>query len=84
MENTQIRSSIEKRAYYIWEGEGRPPGRALDHWIRAETELAVGAKPRPKQRASGEAAGEPPAARSAETGSGRKPRAPRKPAPSPS
>jgi Protein of unknown function (DUF2934) len=23
-------------AYFIWENEGRPEGRALDHWLRAE------------------------------------------------
>ena len=24
-------------AYRIWEDEGRPEGRALDHWLKAET-----------------------------------------------
>jgi hypothetical protein len=24
-------------AYRIWEEEGRPIGRALDHWLKAET-----------------------------------------------
>lgn len=33
--NTQIAS----RAYEIWEHEGRPNGKALDHWLRAEAEL---------------------------------------------
>ena len=30
---------IAARAYRIWEGEGRPSGRDLDHWLRAEAEL---------------------------------------------
>ncbi len=32
---------IAKRAYLIWELEGRPPGRDLDYWLRAETELTA-------------------------------------------
>jgi hypothetical protein len=34
-ENRQIR----ERAYELWEHEGRPHGRHLDHWIQAEREL---------------------------------------------
>lgn len=30
---------IARCAYLIWEGEGRPPGRALDHWLQAEDRL---------------------------------------------
>jgi Protein of unknown function (DUF2934) len=26
---------LRDRAYYIWEREGRPEGRAFDHWLRA-------------------------------------------------
>jgi DUF2934 family protein len=26
-------------AYYIWEKEGRPEGRALEHWLQAELQL---------------------------------------------
>jgi hypothetical protein len=32
---------IAARAYQIYEFEGRPEGRALDHWLRAETLLAA-------------------------------------------
>jgi Protein of unknown function (DUF2934) len=28
-------------AYFIWEHEGRPEGRALDHWLQAELQLAA-------------------------------------------
>jgi hypothetical protein len=34
-------SEIAMRAYYIWEAEGRPEGRDIDHWLRAESELAL-------------------------------------------
>ena len=27
--------TIRETAYYIWEQEGRPDGRAQDHWLRA-------------------------------------------------
>ncbi len=35
------RSKIETRAYRIWESEGRRDGAALEHWLRAERELAT-------------------------------------------
>ncbi len=35
------RMMIEKRAYEIWEAEGRPQGRAVAHWAAAERELAA-------------------------------------------
>jgi hypothetical protein len=28
---------IRERAYFIWEQEGRPEGRHLEHWRRART-----------------------------------------------
>jgi hypothetical protein len=31
---------IRERAYAIWEEEGRPDGRDLDHWRRAEQEIS--------------------------------------------
>ena len=40
---------IAKRAYSIWELEGRPSGRDLDLWLRAEAEVqAEAAKPAPE------------------------------------
>ena len=27
--------TVRTRAYLIWEAEGRPDGRALDHWLHA-------------------------------------------------
>jgi hypothetical protein len=29
---------VRDRAYFIWEREGRPEGRAHDHWYRATRE----------------------------------------------
>ena len=31
---------IKVCAYFIWEQEGIPVGRALDHWLQAELQLA--------------------------------------------
>jgi hypothetical protein len=32
-------AEIAKRAHAIWELEGRPSGRDLNHWFRAEAEF---------------------------------------------
>jgi Protein of unknown function (DUF2934) len=39
-------SRIRWRAHQIWIEEGRPDGRALDHWLRARWELEP--EPEPK------------------------------------
>ena len=31
---------IQRRAYELWESEGRPAGREHAHWLQAEGELA--------------------------------------------
>ena len=31
---------IEKLAYRLWEREGRPPGRAMANWLKAERMLS--------------------------------------------
>ena len=53
-----------ERAYATWEREGRPHGRALDHWLQAEAELTAEKKGRRRADAgrratprAGEAAG---------------------------
>ncbi|HVS44785.1 MAG TPA: DUF2934 domain-containing protein [Candidatus Dormibacteraeota bacterium] len=35
-----LEETIRNRAYEIWEEEGRPSGRDVEHWIRAVLELA--------------------------------------------
>ena len=32
---------VRERAYYLWEAEGRPHGRAEIHWAMAEIATAV-------------------------------------------
>ena len=34
-----FRQAIQERAYFIWEREGRPPGRATTNWLEAEAEI---------------------------------------------
>jgi hypothetical protein len=41
--------AIQERSYFIWESEGRPHGRHLEHWMRAETELCALSAPAPKR-----------------------------------
>jgi hypothetical protein len=41
------KDQIRERAYELWEREGRPHGRHLDHWVQAEREKAkAGAGPK--------------------------------------
>lgn len=35
------RETTQKRAYAIWENEGRPEGRQLDNWEQAARELSA-------------------------------------------
>lgn len=48
-------SAVAERAYGIWEQEGRPEGREMEHWLRAEAEMRAvalaGAAMRPARRA---------------------------------
>lgn len=77
METGQTRA-IANRAYQIWEREGRPDGKDMDHWLQAEREVAAegkrtaktGRTPR-KTAKTAAASAKPKATRS---------RAPRKPA----
>jgi len=39
MSSDILAEQIRKRAYEIWEGEGRPQGRDIHHWFQAETEF---------------------------------------------
>lgn len=46
--------AIRERAYAIWEEEGRPHGKDLDHWHRAAAEINA-----PASRPDGPAASPP-------------------------
>ena len=53
---------IAQRAKEIWEAEGRPEGRAAEHWARAEKEIAEAARPqgdRSRRVGAGEAEPDP-------------------------
>lgn len=47
-----LEEAIRRRAYEIWEEEGRPEERAEDHWLRAEAELLGKAEGWGRQRGS--------------------------------
>jgi len=42
---TTDKQQIKDRAHAIWEAEGRPHGRAEDHWHQAERELGMPGSP---------------------------------------
>ena len=35
----ELRARIKRRAQELWEAEGRPEGRELQHWLEAEREI---------------------------------------------
>lgn len=35
------RTDVNEAAYKIWEAEGRPQGKELEHWLRAEAEAVA-------------------------------------------
>jgi hypothetical protein len=50
---------IRERAYAIWEGEGHPEGRALQHWEQASREIeAEPPQPAMQPAQNGRAAGD--------------------------
>jgi Protein of unknown function (DUF2934) len=36
-----LHERVRRRAYELWESEGRPAGRERDHWFQAEHEVAT-------------------------------------------
>ena len=65
-------------AYFLWLAEGRPEGRAAEHWAQAEAALA--AKPARRKSAAAKAPKAPKAAKPAKTAAA-KPAKPAKAAP---
>lgn len=41
IQSEALHKEVEERAYALWEIEGRPQGRELAHWLKAESEVAV-------------------------------------------
>lgn len=50
--SNQAPDAVSRRAYEIWEREGRPEGCDLKHWLQAERELSVGPAREEKKPAS--------------------------------
>ena len=42
MSDARLYERVERRAFELWEQDGRPEGRALDEWLRAEAEIVAG------------------------------------------
>ena len=34
--NSHVAERIRQTAYFLWEQDGRPEGRAFDYWVRAK------------------------------------------------
>tara|TARA_R110002020_G_scaffold120200_4_gene274036 strand:+ start:627 stop:848 length:222 start_codon:yes stop_codon:yes gene_type:complete len=34
--NSEVAEAIRRTAYFLWEQDGRPEGRAFDYWLRAK------------------------------------------------
>lgn len=56
-------SHKEAKAYEIWESEGRPTGRDLEHWLKAERQVSEAL---PAQKPINTVAPPPPPAAAAE------------------
>ncbi|HEX5080164.1 MAG TPA: DUF2934 domain-containing protein [Geminicoccaceae bacterium] len=61
MTDIEIENQTRHRAYAIWEAEGRPEGRALEHWLAAEATSRPAApkarSPRTRRTPSGKGEG---------------------------
>lgn len=87
--NTAIEERIRTRAYELWESEGRPDGREIDHWLQAVHEVAAdrgadgktAAARAPRKAAASAATGPAPKAKSTKTAAAATPAAKRKVAP---
>ena len=44
--------AISQKAYEYWEAEGRPTGRDLEHWLKAEQTVSMAPAPKKKVRAA--------------------------------
>ena len=49
MPSSDKKEAIHKKAYEIWEAEGRPEGKHEEHWSRAEEEMTEPKKAAAKQ-----------------------------------
>lgn len=56
---SDIEERIRARAHAIWEEEGRPDGRAEEHWARATREVEVGLTAEAAEKTDASAARKP-------------------------
>jgi hypothetical protein len=40
-DDTQLQNRIRAKAHHLWEEEGRPEGREMDHWDKARILVAI-------------------------------------------
>ena len=52
MTEIEIESQTRECAYAIWEAEGRPEGRAVEHWLAAEADCRPRVQPRARRTRS--------------------------------
>ena len=66
--NSDFESAVQRAAYEVWENDGRPQGRELEHWLLAERKVRgdngnppsaqnTGAQPEAAANGLGKAAG---------------------------
>lgn len=36
IKNSQLAESVRRTAYFLWQHDGQPEGRAFDYWLRAK------------------------------------------------
>jgi hypothetical protein len=41
VDDTELQDRIHAKAYQLWEEEGRPDGREMDHWDKARILVAI-------------------------------------------
>lgn len=37
--NSEVAERLRQTAYFLWEQDGRPEGRAFDYWLKAKEKL---------------------------------------------
>ena len=55
--NDDLVLRVRERAYKIWEENGRPDGREIEHWLHAERDLSWERKQAPDISSSDEEGG---------------------------
>ena len=59
MNDEELRRRITERARQLWEEDGRPAGRDMEYWLKAEEELGVRLERASRAEGAAPAAGSP-------------------------